>query len=617
MTDIINIDEQFLWVLRPDEIPGRLNRDLRRGDPHISVRLDVALKGPDGNILKDVELIPTETLPRLIRGDLILFRIPKVELDEQARQLFHIDQLHKMVSDDERRIYNGIVNSFSSSEANKLETAIKAINQKIEERAAAIVDDKMAAERDSINKVWAEHHANLENHKINLENHEKERQELAKTSDEIATKQTRLDEDQQKIDQAKLEFEQAGGPELIALVRQNKDQDFEDMNALPPKNQEEMPALIADLHGHLEKQNYSVDKILLIQTLLCLCVAAATGQFIVLTGPPGSGKTSLVQKISKAIGAGSGVVPVRPAWIDSTDLIGFYNPGIKRYQPTPFLDYFLQAKRFDELNRLYLLVLDEMNLGRVENYAADFLSLMEKARDGDDRAKLQLYSREVEAMLSKENDAEIKAHRFKYPSRLPFPQGLVLFGTINVDETTHLLSPKFLDRALVVQVSGTTLPKSLAKIGLSEATADVPFSWELSLGVAKQCMSAGMELSPKAQATWKLLMEWDEAYFKPLGLRLSHRLPQVYRCYMGAASVLKISDHQQVAETFMLSKILPLISFRRDAKSETNPEESKLNIIQRWHDDSETKKSVPSVYEALKIILAQSERQGIIVRYLE
>ncbi len=142
-------------------------------------------------------------------------------------------------------------------------------------------------------------------------------------------------------------------------------------------------------------------------------------------------------------------MPVRPAWIDATDLIGFYNPTANRYEPTPFLDNLLIAQQYTEKNRLYCLVLDEMNLGRVENYAADFLSRLEKARGGERDAELLLYSEDIKNRflgnsLNADKDyeqlARIRTHMQKYPSRLPIPEGMILFGTINVDETTHLPS---------------------------------------------------------------------------------------------------------------------------------------------------------------------------------
>ena len=62
----------------------------------------------------------------------------------------------------------------------------------------------------------------------------------------------------------------------------------------------------------------------------------------------------------------------------------------------PFMDRLLEAKRWAEADRLYFLTLDEMNLSRIENYAADFLSRLEKARAGEEDALLSLYSNDVE-----------------------------------------------------------------------------------------------------------------------------------------------------------------------------------------------------------------------------
>ena len=209
--------------------------------------------------------------------------------------------------------------------------------------------------------------------------------------------------------------------------------------------------------------------------------------------------------------------------------------------------------------------------------------------------------------------AMLLRHMERWPSRLPFPKSLVLLGTINVDETTHLPSPKFLDRSLTIQVSETKLPEDLgASVHLERTPAQ--FFWALSQGATQQCLEAGDKLTPAAQETWKLFMRWNTDYFKPLGARLSHRLPQVYRCYMGAASVLNLSNHQQVADTFVLSKIFPLISFRSGDKSETSSTELKREVLERWSENAETKKNFPGVHAALTAMLARS---GMIVRYLE
>jgi 5-methylcytosine-specific restriction endonuclease McrBC GTP-binding regulatory subunit McrB len=101
-----------------------------------------------------------------------------------------------------------------------------------------------------------------------------------------------------------------------------------------------------------------------------------THDLIVLAGDSGSGKTSLVRGVAEAIGGVCTVVPVKPNWTGPEDLLGYYNPIERRFLPTPFLKALLDAARAPQV--LHLIVLDEMNLARVEHYFADFLSRLEE-----------------------------------------------------------------------------------------------------------------------------------------------------------------------------------------------------------------------------------------------
>ena len=98
-------------------------------------------------------------------------------------------------------------------------------------------------------------------------------------------------------------------------------------------------------------------------------------------------QNKLVQSFAKAIGGVSKIIPVKPNWTSSEDLLGYYNPLEKKYLATPFLEALIEAKQNPDIP--YFICLDEMNLARVEYYFADFLSKLEERNE---QPTIQLYS---------------------------------------------------------------------------------------------------------------------------------------------------------------------------------------------------------------------------------
>jgi len=147
--------------------------------------------------------------------------------------------------------------------------------------------------------------------------------------------------------------------------------------------------------------------------------------FVILAGISGTGKTQLVRLFAEAIGAEYRMVPVRPDWSDSSDLLGHYNPN-GDFVPGRMLKVILEAQKYPE--KPFLLCLDEMNLARVEYYLSDFLSVIETRdlRDG------RIVS---DRLLPFDDYGDIR-----------FPENLYLVGTVNMDETTFPFSKKVLDR---------------------------------------------------------------------------------------------------------------------------------------------------------------------------
>ncbi|WCN36195.1 McrB family protein [Aneurinibacillus uraniidurans] len=160
--------------------------------------------------------------------------------------------------------------------------------------------------------------------------------------------------------------------------------------------------------------------------------------FVILNGISGTGKTQLCRLYANAVygldyeaeNPYLCVIPVRPDWMESTALFGYYSSFEKRYVVTEFLEIVLRALK--EREKPHFVILDEMNLARVEYYLSDYLSAVE--------------SRKPICLHSQDNVADV-------PKTIEIPPNLYVIGTINVDETTHSISDKVLDRAFVMTLS--------------------------------------------------------------------------------------------------------------------------------------------------------------------
>lgn len=167
--------------------------------------------------------------------------------------------------------------------------------------------------------------------------------------------------------------------------------------------------------------------------------------FVILSGLSGTGKTLLALQYARAVhGVGAMaapdpllfICPVRPEWTDPSGLTGYEDRLTDRYVVPTFLEALLVATA-NPASPVFV-ILDEMNLARVEYYFSDVLSAIES------RHALQLHSSGVPMEGSTGGDV---------PADLPVPPNLFLIGTINVDETTSALSDKVLDRAVVIDMS--------------------------------------------------------------------------------------------------------------------------------------------------------------------
>lgn len=333
-----------------------------------------------------------------------------------------------------------------------------------------------------------------------------------------------------------------------------------------------------------------------------------TNDLVILAGDSGSGKTSLVQSFAQAVGGVAKIIPVKPNWTSSEDLLGYYNPLEKKYLATPFLEALIEANQNQEVP--YFICLDEMNLARVEYYFADFLSKLEERKQ---QPEIQLYSDDeaahvlselrgvvsiisgakekynkngivdfVKLMQDEEVNTEMKrAFGFsdkdsliKYhgdvrrmlagvmgiPSTIIIPNNVRIVGAINIDETTHYLSPKILDRAHIMKFKSplltdwNSIEQEIENYGLDDVTKPVRLTID-ELGVRKSYPN----FTPTDEFC-RLFSTFNRDHFHPLGVEFGMRTIRQGLNYRELFS--EVSGNEQLAlNNFLLHKVLPKFTF--------------------------------------------------------
>lgn len=277
-----------------------------------------------------------------------------------------------------------------------------------------------------------------------------------------------------------------------------------------------------------------------------------TKPFVILTGNSGTGKTRIAKQFSQYLERTIDgkknwlIIPVGADWTDNTKMLGFYNPLEERYVSTPTLDFILQSIKNPSIP--YFLILDEMNLSHVERYFSDFLSAMES-----DEA-IPLYK-------VVENKVEENA---AIPEKIRLPKNLFVTGTVNIDETTYMFSPKVLDRSNVVEFK----PEKEAVLDLITGTVDANNVAAAGNGVAEGFMDlaaiirngeCNVEQSKLEQVREFLGSIYEE--LQESGFEFAYRTVKEIRQYFAAAYELQKDDFDitRTMDEQIVQKILPKI----------------------------------------------------------
>ena len=256
-------------------------------------------------------------------------------------------------------------------------------------------------------------------------------------------------------------------------------------------------------------RNYAASKLKLyyeIEDVRRFVAGMAVSRIIILQGVSGTGKTSLAHAFGSFIDNSSTVIPVQPMWKERTDLIGYYNEFTKRFNETLLLEKMYEANYSKDI---YITVLDEMNIARVEYYFAEFLSLLELPNPEE---------RYLDVVSDKwENDpAQLKDGRIKLPENMWF------IGTANNDDSTFAISDKVYDRAMILNLDSKTERFAAAPTG------QMKISWEQFVSLAE---SAQKEYGV-SERNRKRLEELDKYLIKHFHITFGKRIMKQILTYI-------------------------------------------------------------------------------------
>lgn len=298
-------------------------------------------------------------------------------------------------------------------------------------------------------------------------------------------------------------------------------------------------SIIDHVSSYIQSKGFFYEKKDLINFFLSL----KTKPFVILSGISGTGKTKIVQWFAESLGATEEngqftLIPVRPDWSDSSDLLGYVNLQ-GEFQERPLIKVLENADA--NPNRPYFVVLDEMNLARVEYYFSDFLSVIEsrKWKDG----KIVTSPVLPESITNK---------------HITIPSNVYIIGTVNMDETTHPLSKKVLDRANTIEFNTVNLDYFNFLMDVEEKEAEIASNRSLETEYLhlKECFKETEDLVRKIST---ILIEINKT-LESVGAQVGYRIRDEICFYMAYNEQGKLLSFDEALDYQIYQKILPRLA---------------------------------------------------------
>ena len=266
-----------------------------------------------------------------------------------------------------------------------------------------------------------------------------------------------------------------------------------------------------------------------IKTVRSFVSGLAVSRLVIFQGMSGTGKTSLACAFGDFLKNPSVLIPVQPSWKEKTDLVGYFNEFTKNYNETELLAKIYEA---GGNGKMYITVLDEMNIARVEYYFAEFLSVLEMP--DPERRLIEIVSDSVPGDPERIIDGKVK-----------LPENMWYIGTANNDDSTMAISDKVYDRAMIIDLDRRALPFDAPEV---EA---YPVSYEKFASLIKQAKRRyGLTLRNRRR-----IEQLDSYLIENLGITFGNRIMRQIEGYVPVYVACGGSELEAI-DTVLAKKVL-------------------------------------------------------------
>jgi len=284
----------------------------------------------------------------------------------------------------------------------------------------------------------------------------------------------------------------------------------------------------------------------------------------ILQGMSGTGKTSLPKIFTEAIGGNVEIIEVESSWRDKNELLGHFNEFTQKFTPKKFTDALYKALFNEDI--VTLIVLDEMNLSRVEYYFSDFLSLMENE---EDKRFIKLSNVKLDYVQNSEHHDYLKLIDGQ---TLKISNNIWFIGTANRDESTFVISDKVYDRAQTMNFN-----KRAKKVTDYFNPIDSKFITYSKLNnLLKEAVNHidfNLEDDPKVRTVEELLRPFNISF----GNRILKQMEEFIAIY--SKCINKSNVYDEALETILLSKVVAKLESKTiDNKDELAEEFKKIGF---------------------------------------